>query len=93
LSLVSRVFLREHRSIIEQLRATDHAALLSYVLQQIHQFRTLGEDFAMQHTDSELLGQVEEELQAARFFLGTMNVGSLQTKWGFARVERCEMPS
>jgi hypothetical protein len=65
LSLVSRVFLQAHRSIIERLRATDHAALLSYILQQIQQFRSLGEDFAMQHTDSELLGQVEEELQAA----------------------------
>ena len=35
------------------------------MLQQIQQFRTLGEDFVMQHTDSEYLGQLTEELQAA----------------------------
>ncbi|NUQ62715.1 MAG: hypothetical protein HUU20_09510 [Pirellulales bacterium] len=32
------------------------------MLQQVHQFRSLGEDFAMQHKDSEYLGQMEEEL-------------------------------
>jgi hypothetical protein len=35
------------------------------VLQQVQQFRRLGEDFAMQHTDTEYLGELEEELQAA----------------------------
>ena len=32
---------------------------------QIQQFRKFGEDFAMQHKDSEYLGEVEEELQTA----------------------------
>ena len=36
-----------------------------YVLQQVDQFRSLGEDFAMQHKDSEYLGVLEEELQTA----------------------------
>ncbi|MCY2991055.1 MAG: hypothetical protein NTY19_24730 [Planctomycetota bacterium] len=36
-----------------------------YMLQQIEQFRKLGEDFAMQHTDTEYLGELEEELQTA----------------------------
>lgn len=62
LSLVSRVFLTSRERIIEQLTRTGHAALLYYMLQQVQQFRSLGEDFAMQHKDSEYLGQVEEEL-------------------------------
>ena len=40
-------------------------ALLYYMLQQVQQFRSLGEDFAMKHKDSEYLGEVEEELQTA----------------------------
>jgi hypothetical protein len=40
-------------------------ALLYYMLQQVQLFRSLGEDFAMQHKDSEYLGEVEEELQTA----------------------------
>jgi hypothetical protein len=40
-------------------------ALLYYMLQQVQQVRSLGEDFAMQHKDSEYLGEVEEELQTA----------------------------
>ena len=39
--------------------------MLYYMLQQVQQFRSLGEDFAMQHKDSEYLGEVEEELQTA----------------------------
>jgi hypothetical protein len=65
LSLVSRVFLRDHERIIAELRNTGHAALLAYVLQQVQQFRTLGEDFAMQHTDTQYLGTLEEELLTA----------------------------
>jgi len=65
LSLVSRTFLHEHRRIIEELNLTGHAQLLQYVLQQIRQFRNLGEDFVMQHKDSEYLGEVEEDLQTA----------------------------
>lgn len=62
LSLVSREFLRHRDRIIEQLTRTGHGALLWYMLQQVQQFRSLGEDFAMQHKDSEYLGEVEEEL-------------------------------
>jgi hypothetical protein len=65
LSLVSGVFLNEHRRIIEELGRTGHRSLLNYVLQQVVQFRSLGEEFAMQHKDSEHLDEVEEDLQTA----------------------------
>lgn len=65
LSLVSRVFLREHRRIIEQLSRTGHSRLLHYVLQQTRQFRTRGEEFAMQHRDTEYLEEVDQELLTA----------------------------
>ncbi len=65
LSLVSRVFLNEHERIIEQLTRTGHGMLLCYTLQQIEQFRSLGEEFAMQHADTEYMGELEEELQTA----------------------------
>jgi len=39
--------------------------LLCYTLQQIEQFRSLGEEFAMQHADTEYMGELEEELQTA----------------------------
>ena len=65
LSLVSRVFLKRRQGIMEQLTRSGHVALLCYMLQQVHQFRSLGEDFAMQHTDSEYLGELEEALLAS----------------------------
>jgi hypothetical protein len=65
LSLVSGTFLRDHERIINELTNSGHASLLHYVLQQVQQFRRLGKDFAMQHTDTEYLDEVEEELQAA----------------------------
>ena len=65
LSLVSRVFLSDHRRIISQLRNSGHVMLLAYALQLIHYFRTLGEDFAMQHTDTQYLGPLEDELLSA----------------------------
>jgi len=37
--------------------------LLCYTLQQIEQFRSLGEEFVMQHADTEYLEEVEDELQ------------------------------
>jgi hypothetical protein len=64
-SLVSRVFLNEHERIIEQLTRTGYGMLLCYTLQQIEQFRSLGEEFAMQHADTEYMGELEEELQTA----------------------------
>jgi hypothetical protein len=65
LSLVSGIFLRDHERIIDELTKSGHASLLYYVLQQVQQFRRLGKDFAMQHTDTEYLDEVEEELRAA----------------------------
>jgi hypothetical protein len=65
LSLVSGLFLNEHRRIIVELGRSGHSRLLNYMLQQVGQFRSLGEDFAMQHKDSEYLDELEEELQTA----------------------------
>jgi hypothetical protein len=65
LSLVSHVFLNEQRRIVEEMNRTGHGALLCYVLQQVRQFRNLGEDSAMQHKDSEYLGQLDDDLQTA----------------------------
>jgi hypothetical protein len=65
LSLVSRMFLEDRGRIIEELTRTGHLALLYYMLQQVQQFRSLGKDFAMQHKDTEYLGEVEEGLQTA----------------------------
>lgn len=62
LSLVSRVFLNDQRRIIQELTLSGHEGLLFYALQQVQQFRNLGEGFAMQHQDSQYLGEVEEEL-------------------------------
>lgn len=64
-SLVSRVFLKEHARIIEQLTRTGHGVLLCYTLQQIEQFRSQGKEFVMQHADTETMGELEEELQTA----------------------------
>jgi hypothetical protein len=65
LSLVSRVFLDERERIIQRLKDSGRTVLLDYLLQQVQQFRQGGEEFAMQHTDCEYLGLVEEDLQTA----------------------------
>jgi len=39
--------------------------LLCYTLQQVEQLRSMGEDFVMQHADTEYMGGLEEELQTA----------------------------
>ena len=65
LSLVSHVFLEDHERIIETLRGTGRTPILYYMLQQIQQFRELGEGFAMQHTETAYLGELEEELKTA----------------------------
>ncbi len=64
-SLVSRVFLNEHERIIEQLTRSGHGLLLCYTLQQIEQFRSLGEEFVMQHAETQYMTELEEELQTA----------------------------
>lgn len=65
LSLVSRVFLIEHERIIEELTRSGHGLLLCYTLQQIEQFRSLGEEFVMQHADTQYMTELEDELQTA----------------------------
>ena len=49
----------------EVLKSAGCAPILSYALQQIHQFLTLGEEFAMQHADTEYLGEWDEDLKTA----------------------------
>ena len=63
LTLVSRVFLNDRRSIIERLASRGHEALAHYryMVQQVKQFRS-EEDFAMQQALSETLEQFDEEL-------------------------------
>jgi hypothetical protein len=55
---------------LSQAAQRDLAALVPLLdrftlLQQIQQFRKLGEEFAMQHKDAEYMGELEEELQMA----------------------------
>ena len=65
LSLVSRVFLNDRRSIIEKLARGGHGALAHYryMVQQVKRFRN-EENFAMQQVLSENLEQFDEELFA-----------------------------
>jgi hypothetical protein len=65
LSLVSHTFLTQPKRIMKALKDAGQAPLLYYTLQQVHQFFTLGEDFAMQHTDTEYLGELDDELTTA----------------------------
>ena len=48
-----------------QLQQTGHELLLYYMLQQIEQFRNLGKEFAMQHTGTETMGELADDLQTA----------------------------
>lgn len=63
LALVSRVFLNDRGRIIDELERTGHDALVEYMVQQIHQFRS-EKGFTMQHAQSENLEHLEEELLA-----------------------------
>lgn len=56
LTVFSPQLLRDAPSISQQLRQEGHAPLVTYVVQQIEQFRQRGEEFAMQHlgADEEL---------------------------------------
>ena len=63
LSLVSRVFLKDHRRIMERLAQTDRPAVLCCTLQQIEQFRKMGERFIMTHADTQYMNELEDELQ------------------------------
>ncbi len=63
LSLVSRVFLTDRRSIIEKLARGGHEALTNYhyMVQQVKQFH-IEEDAAMQQTLKENLDQFDKDL-------------------------------
>jgi hypothetical protein len=61
LSLVSHVFLDDLPRIMKELTQTGHHALLHFMVQQVHQFRTT-EGFAMQHALSGDLEGFEEQL-------------------------------
>jgi hypothetical protein len=61
LALFSRTFLRDPRPIIEHWRDTPHAAVLAFVIQQIEQFKRLGDAFAMQHTDTSTMSPTLQE--------------------------------
>lgn len=65
LSLVSHALLDDPAGIMKALRGTDCGPLLSYAMQQIQQFATLGKEFAMQHTETEYLGEWTEDLKTA----------------------------
>ena len=60
LSLVSRLFLNDRKSIMDKLEYADER-LVSYLAQQIHQFRSM-EGFALQFADSQYLEQIENDL-------------------------------
>ncbi|MGH7202121.1 MAG: hypothetical protein ACREJB_16065, partial [Planctomycetaceae bacterium] len=61
LTLFSRVFLRERRRIMEELSTGGHEIVLQYVMQQVQQFHTLGEGFAMQHTETQQMDRLLQE--------------------------------
>ena len=63
LSLVSRVFLKQHRRIMKQLQETGRTALLCYALQLIDWFRSLDERLMMTHSGTPYIKALEDELQ------------------------------
>ena len=64
--------------------------LLCYTLQQIEQFRSLGEEFAMQHADTEYMGELEEELQTAVLeAIPVERWGAAQSDCGGCHRKRC----
>jgi hypothetical protein len=69
LSLVSQRFLRDRLTVYHQLRQGGYTNLVVYLGQQIHQFRRLGPEFAMQH-----LGAEDQMEQVLRDFLASLPV-------------------
>ena len=68
LTLVSPTFLAHPGSAYNQLRQGGYTELVVYLAQQVHQFRLLGKEFAMQH-----LGTEDEMEQVLREILATMS--------------------
>jgi hypothetical protein len=67
LTLFSPTFLANRVSTYEMLRKAGHTELVVYLAQQIHQFRLLGREFAMQH-----LGADTELVEVLRDILATL---------------------
>jgi hypothetical protein len=65
LAVVSRVFLREGRRIMDSVRGPDSDSLLLYAIQQIEQFQKLGADFMLQHTHTAEMDQEYAALEDA----------------------------
>jgi len=55
LTLFSRVFLQERSRIMGQLDQAGHRDVLHYAMQQIEQFKNIGEEFRMQHKDAGIM--------------------------------------
>jgi hypothetical protein len=68
LTLVSPTFLANRVGTYEMLRQAGHTELVVYLAQQIHLFRLLGKEFAMQH-----LGAEDELKQVMRDIWATMS--------------------
>lgn len=62
ISLMNRVCLRDPESIIDELTAAGAVDLLSFALQRIKQFDRLGENFSMQHTQTEEMARFRESV-------------------------------
>jgi hypothetical protein len=67
LTLISPWFLKKPGATYDTLQRTGYTQLVVYLAQQIHQFRLLGKEFAMQH-----LGAEDELLEVQRDILATM---------------------
>jgi hypothetical protein len=67
LTLISPTFLQDRVTVYDTLRQGGYTELVIYLAQQIHQFRLLGEEFAMQH-----LGAEDQMKQVLRDILTTM---------------------
>jgi hypothetical protein len=70
LSLVSRIFLKDHGSIIEVLTHAGHATLARYVRQQVHQLHTHREDFDVQSGVTDEFAELDDQLTSD--FLATL---------------------
>jgi hypothetical protein len=64
LTLFSRVLLQERGRIISELNESGHWDVVDYAIQQIAQFKALGEEFKMQHKDVAIMDMTFEEFKA-----------------------------
>jgi len=64
LSLVSRIFLREHASIIDELTEMGYSKMAYYAVQLIHQLQTHREEFAVPTEVSDEFGKLDANLVA-----------------------------